>query len=248
MPGRITPILVAFSMALAIASPVAAWSDDEPGPTPPEAGLPDRSGPTVREVDDPRIAKVVVDALSGPGETLLSGTLLQSATNPGPPGTEVAAIEEWFVETSEGRVVAIAVPLGPGESGELGGADRGGRRVRLEVRPAGTLEAEARDGEMRRWPLFVGRPLPAEPVSSAGAAVVAATLLAAGGWFLIRRRLASRSGGRGQPVIRSHAGEPEPPMDLPEDPADALAVLAGRSSDVEDKPGSGPRRDPETEA
>ena len=112
----------------------------------------------------------------------------------------------------------------------------------------GTLEAETRDGLTRQWPLFVGRPRPGGATSSAGLAVVGATLLAAATWLLIRRRLAGGRNASGQPVIPSHVKEPDPPMDLPGDPADALAVLATRANDAGGIPRSDPMPDRETEA
>lgn len=247
MADRLRSFMLVASMALLFAgttlvSPGMAASE------PPSAELPDRTGPTVREIDDPRLAEFVLDAFSSPGESTIVGTLLQSASRPGPPGSDVAAVEEWFVETKDGRVLAIAVPLAVDESTRLGGEERRGSLVRLEGRPVGTLEAESRDGLVRRWPLFAGRPVPAASASSAGVAVVAATLAAAAIWFLIRRGVAGRRGTPGQPTIPSHAEEPEPPMDLPGDPADALAVLATRANDAGGNPRSDPMPDREAEA
>ncbi len=247
MASRLRSLLPVSSIPLLLAG-LVLLSPELSASEPPPTTLPDRSGPTVREVDDPRLAEVVVAAFASSGDSVILGTLLQSASRPGPPGSDIASIEEWFVESADGRVLAIAVPLAADETMRLGGEGRRGTRVRLEGRPVGTLEAESRDGLIRRWPLFVGRPRPSEATSSAGLAVIGATLLAAATWLLIRRRLAGGPKGPGQPVIPSHAEEPDPPMDLPGDPADALAVLATRANDAGGIPRSDPMPDRETEA
>ncbi len=193
--------------------------------------------PVVGDVADPRLATSLglpdVDVEWG---EILVGVLHQTATRPGPPGSGVAEVQEWFVERSNGEMVAIAVPRRAGLDSSRP-APRRGTRVEVRVVRIGTLEAVSRDDVTRRWPLFVGRPVSSSPMSTTTAAIVAATLLAAGGWFLLRRRLAGRRPRTIREVIgsadRSHAEVSEPPMDLPADPAEALDVLAQRVGDPE---------------
>lgn len=217
---------------------VIALSSVAAGPAPPEQQLPDRwVEPVVTDVADPAVSSLL--GLPAPDEEwgeLLTGVLQQASTRPGPPGTDILEVEEWFVERPGGDMVAIAVPRF--ESGSSGAkVPRRGTRVRMQVVRIGTLEAVSRDEVTRRWPLFAGRPITGSPLPTATAAIVAATLLAAGGWFVLRRRLAARRSRSIRDVIgsvdRPHAATAEPPMDLPADPADALDVLAARAEDSE---------------
>ena len=186
----------------------------------------------VRDVADPALVEAIRTALGDMGPMVVAGTLLQSATRPASPDSGADRIEEWFVETADGRVLAIAVPLLASDPSAMGGEGRRGRRVELRAAPFGTLEAVARDGERRQWPLLIGRPVATAGVGSGAVVVVAATLLAAGGWFVLRRRLAARRGVL-ESSTRPHVEGGEPPMDLPKDPAEALAVLATRAGDRE---------------
>jgi len=198
--------------------------------------------PVVADVADPAMATLLVlpEAADGWGEVVV-GVVEQVSTRPGPPGSGIAHVQEWFVERTTGEIVAIAVPVADADA-DAGRAAAPRRGTRVEVRAIriGTLEAIARDGVGRRWPLFAGRPMPSAPMSTGTAAIVAATLLAAGGWFVLRRRLATRGPRAMRPVIgtsdRSHAEEPEPPMDLPADPAEALDALAARADASEPSP------------
>ncbi len=205
--------------------------------------LPDRDppatamDPVVTDVADPRLAASLgLHDVDGEWGELLVGVLQQTATRPGPPGSGIAEVQEWFLERPTGEMVAIAVPR---HGGAVSGRSMPRRGAWVEVRAVriGTLEAASRDGLIRRWPLFAGRPVSTSPMSTTTAAIVAATLLAAGGWFLLRRRLAARSPGTIRHVIgsadRSNAAEAEPPMDLPVDPAEALDVLARRGGELE---------------
>lgn len=228
MRSVIASLVVALSasvIALAIV-PVAVADQSV------DAALPDRDGPTVRDVADPRLAESLQRVRTAETGIILAGRLLQSSSRPAPPGTGAVVVEEWFVEAADGRVLAIAVPLQELERTTLGGEGRRGRRVEVRAVPVGTLEATSRDGEVRAWPLLVGRPVPTAGVSTGAVAVIAATLLAAGGWFILRKRLAGRLPAI-EPPTRPHAEDGEPPMDLPKDPADALAVLATRAGDRE---------------
>ena len=198
--------------------------------------------PVVADVADPALATLLVlpEAADGWGEVVV-GVVEQISTRPGPPGSGIAHVQEWFVERTTGEIVAIAVPVADADA-DAGRAAAPRRGTRVEVRAIriGTLEAIARDGVGRRWPLFAGRPMPSAPMSTGTAAIVAATLLAAGGWFVLRRRLATRGPRAMRPVIgtsdRSHAEDPEPPMDLPADPAEALDALAARADASEPSP------------
>jgi hypothetical protein len=207
-------------------------------PPAPNGALPDRDlEPIVVDVADPRLAeRLVLPDTDDVRTEFLVGVLQQTAVRPGPPGSGIATVEEWFIERADGEMIAIAVPRTAGRSSAPPTPRRG---TRVEVRGVriGTLEAVSRDERTRRWPLFVGRPIVASPMSTGAAAIIAATLLAAGGWYVLRRRLAARHRRSIREVLgsadRPHATAVEPPMDLPADPAEALDVLAARADDSE---------------
>ncbi len=242
LPGLFRILLVATSLAAVIAveskaDPVRQASASSGLETLPDRPSPSAIGPLVRDVADPSLTASLAlpEEADGWGEVII-GVLQQSSARPGPPGSGLAAVQEWFVERPDGEMVAIAVPR-RSEVDAGAPAPRRGSRVELRGIRIGTLEAVSRDELTRRWPLFVGRPVSTRPMSTATAAIVAATLLAAGGWFLLRRRLAARRAHSIRDVIgsstRSHVEAAEPPMDLPADPAEALEVLAGRVKDSE---------------
>ncbi len=193
--------------------------------------------PVVGDVTDPRLAASLgLPDVDGEWGEVLVGVIQQVAPRPGPPGSGLSEVQEWFIERPNGEMVAIAVPR-PSDVASVPSTPRRGTRVEVRAVRIGTLEAVSRDEVTRRWPLFAGRPVATSLMNPATAAIVAATLLAAGGWFLLRRRLAGRRPRSVREVIgsadRSHAGASEPPMDLPADPADALDVLAGRGGGLE---------------
>ncbi len=238
LPALIGALLAAICVARAVGDP-----RPQAGPAASSTSLPDRDPPSV-EVEP--VVQDVADPRLGPGLQLptdrddwgeiLVGVLQQASSRPGPPGTGIAEVQEWFVERPNGEMVAIAVPRRADAEAETT-APRRGTKVRLRVVRIGTLEAVSRDDVTRRWPLHAGRPISTAPMSAATAAIVAATLLAAGGWFLLRRRIAGRGRRSIRDVVgsadRSHVEAGEPPMDLPADPAEALDVLARRVGDLE---------------
>ncbi len=144
-------------------------------------------------------------------------------------------LEEWVVEQGEGSILVVATRASSTPP-------RLRSAVRLLGRFAGEIETKARDGRIRRWPLFLGR-----PVASASAtgdprlwiggvvAVLAVALL------VVRRRIRRNApafigpGSRSRRVSRAGSGvgtTPEP-MSLPSDPAEALGVLAAGRHDSE---------------
>jgi hypothetical protein len=241
-PGLIGMILAATIVVPAVAHP-RPQSAGDPSRDAAVESLPDRDPPAsamepvVGDVADPRLAAGLdlPDVDDDWGEMLV-GVLQQTATRPGPPGSGIVEVQEWFVERPHGEMIAIAVPRRAGLDSDRP-APRRGTRVEVRAVRIGTLEAVSRDDVTRRWPLFAGRPVSTSPMSTTTAAIVAATLLAAGGWFLLRRRLAGRRPRTIREVIgsadRSNAEVSEPPMDLPVDPAEALGVLAQRGGDPE---------------
>ncbi len=240
--AMVTAMVMEMETATAMVCPAAAGP---PEPTAsPDAMLPDRDSerllePVVADVADPRLATVLaLPAGEGDQATwgeVIAGVLQQAAARPGPPGSGIVSVQEWFIERTSGEVVAVAIPSSASASDVR--PPRRGTRVEVRALRIGTLEAVSRDGVVRRWPLHAGRPVATRPMSTATAAVVAATLLAAGGWFLLRRRLAARRAISIREVVgsadRSHAEPTEPPMDLPIDPAEALDVLAARAEESE---------------
>lgn len=177
----------------------------------------------VDRVDDPRVVDRLL-AVGGDGARL-RGRLLQSNDWRIFDAEGIDSIAEWFVERSDGSVVAVAI-AGDSESGQGSRAVRAGQMVEVAATPVGTLESKARDGVVRRWPLFVGRPSPMAAPSGGAAAVVAGTVLLAGIWWIVRR-IVRRP--REIPTRFTHAEAADSPMDLPEDPAEAMAVLERRA-------------------
>ncbi|MCP4939507.1 MAG: hypothetical protein GY921_10000, partial [Phycisphaeraceae bacterium] len=74
------------------------------------------------------------------------GLLVQVTPVPGEDGTPLA---EWVVEQGDGTILVVATR-------RASVAPRLRTMVRLRGRFAGEIETRARDGRVRRWPLFVG--------------------------------------------------------------------------------------------
>ena len=158
------------------------------------------------------------------------GLLVQVTPVPGEDGTPLA---EWVVEQGDGSILVVATR-------RASVAPRLRIMVRLRGRFAGEIETRARDGRVRRWPLFVGRPVGfAASTVTPGGWIAGAVVLLAFGLLLLRRRIrrsGSTSIGPASPARRdsrtgSGVGAAPEPMSLPSDPVDALEVLAaGRHS------------------
>lgn len=118
----------------------------------------------------------------------LDGVVVQTATISGehPDG----GVQEWFLETVDGRTVAVAVSASAATS-----APRSGTRITILGRRIGELESVGRDRIQRRWPLWVGSPVSQVQVTSDRMAVIigVATLVAALGWIVLRLLLRKRS-------------------------------------------------------
>lgn len=150
-------------------------------------------------------------------------------------------LAEWFIrldaasgeEQSPPTVQCWVVDPPPSEAG------RGPRQVEVAGRFLRVTEERSRDGVSRRWHTFVGVEVVAEPrPASSGAAWVVGALVVAMLPLLLWLRRLSRA-GRGGMAARLDRGEDSPMparSDLPEDPAEALAVLREEASatDAED--------------
>ena len=190
----------------------------------------------VTGVEDPEL-RAWFDRLSEPSSdvavlTRISGVLEQSHRVSSPPGVRPRWIEEWFVRQSDGSTVALAIPVASDET-EFE-ASRAGTRVACEGLEVGRLAVTGRDGIAREWPLFVARSVPGGgPVGGGGgvSGIVAATLIAGAGWLFLRRRAAVRSGRDARVKrVRSEVAADDRSVvsnsNLPQDPAEAMAVLA----------------------
>lgn len=152
------------------------------------------------------------------------------------------ALQEWFIRDASGQPIAVFVAAeDPGDEG---------KEVFLAARFYKWIEAEARDGTLRRYPAFVGRAIsqPAASGSSglalAGLGLVVMVML---GLFAVARRLAVRGArhDRARWGLKLHDNiEVEDEVDLPSDPAEALDVLAARSHAADDKGDDDQRRSP----
>ncbi|MCA9286592.1 MAG: hypothetical protein KDA22_15310 [Phycisphaerales bacterium] len=211
------------------------------------------AAPTVDRLDpgDPDVAalidQVVADALAAPtpppatpldaaevprlawgDERSITGRLEQATTvASGPPGRELT---EWFLRPASG--VPVLVLVVGGEAANFAE----GTEVGLSVRAAGFVEAMARNGEMRRFPAFVGA-RPVRPTSGAPAwglvAVLIPTVVVLLGLFLVVAARAGRA-RRGPLQRRLCAASDEPEaaeLPLPADPAEALAALRERADE-----------------
>ena len=167
-----------------------------------------------------------VDTTSPPPDLVdRSGFLVQVTPVIGEDG---APLEEWVVEQEDGSILVVAT-----RRGSI--APRLRSMVRLRGRFAGAIETRARDGRIRRWPLFVGRPLePGPPTEDPRLWITGAVAILALGLLVLRRRIrrsVPASIGSGSPSARdskpgSGVRTASEPMSLPADPADALEVLA----------------------
>ena len=160
-----------------------------------------------------------------PGLVERSGLLVQVTPVLGDAGTP---LEEWVIEQGDGSILVVAT-----RKGSI--APRLQTIVRLQGRFAGEMETRARDGRIRRWPLFVGRPVAVE--AGAGGErlwIAGAVAILAVGLLLLRRRIRGKAS---LPIGRKHAPKPDSkigsgvetisePMRLPSDPVQALEVLA----------------------
>ncbi len=165
-----------------------------------------------------------VDA-PAPGLVERSGRLLQVTPIRGEDGTP---LEEWVIEQGDGTIIVVATREGDTVPGLR-------TSVRVRGRFEGEIETRARDGVVRRWPLFVARPVEMTPSTGESNVWLAAVIaILAFGVVLLRRRIR-----RGVPVpigsgpasrfdsrTGSGVGTTPEPMSLPSDPVDALEVLA----------------------
>ena len=146
----------------------------------------------------------------------LDGLVVQTATISGehPDG----GVQEWFLETVDGRTVAVAVSASAATS-----APRSGTRITILGRRIGELESVGRDRMERRWPLWVGSPVSQVQATSDRMALIigVATLVAALGWIVLRLLLRRR-----QVVGVGSAGTDRPRR------ADGMGVVAG-TGDIE---------------
>ena len=155
-------------------------------------------------VVDPRVRRGLED-LEEDDTTLesMEGVVLQATLIPDDAGER--DVQEWFLEVDDGTTIAVALraersPTPP----------RSGMRVVIQGRSIGELESMARDGAVRRWPLWVGRPVSAVAATSNRMAsiVFVATGVALAGWVVLRialrrRLLASRDMVASNPAVRS---------------------------------------------
>lgn len=145
------------------------------------------------------------------------------------------AATECFVRDAAGRPLLVYIV---GLSPEDRDVFAPGRDIALYARFYKRVDAEARDGAMRRYPAFVGarpwRPTPRDAATSV-LPVVAALVLGLGAVFLLLLLLTRRQ-RRTLPVRRARPSPDEEPAELddqpplPDDPTEALAELKRRAA------------------
>lgn len=134
---------------------------------------------------------------------------------------------EWFVRTPAGRVVALYVPSADDVTP--------GQRIHVAGWFYKRIEAEARDGTVRRYPAVVGRVVPDAGLTFGAWVPVVCVIVLLGAWFfaraLVRGRRLSKVPRRRESVASHRAPESATSEDLPTDPVEALDVLAQRGED-----------------
>lgn len=161
----------------------------------------------------------------------LSGTLEQASVVIRPLAEGGGGIGEWFIRTPDGTTIACAVEEPPNPSPVAGTI------VELVGFPAGMLEATGRDGVGRTWPLFVARFSGVAAMPSGGSPlpyIVGGVLVLLAAWMVlvVRTRRLVR-GASVAPLRTTEATEGTEGMEteLPEDPAEAMSMLAARHED-----------------
>jgi hypothetical protein len=157
----------------------------------------------------------------------LEGTLEQASAQSRPLAEGGGRVGEWFLRLADGTTVVCAVEDPPDP------APATGARVTLLGCPWGTLEATGRDGVRRSWPLHVsvfGGVVPAPSGGRWWPLMMGTVLVLLVVWTVLvarirrSRRTTSRGGGGISPKEKGST-------DLPDDPAEAMSVLAGRHAD-----------------
>ena len=155
-------------------------------------------------VGDPGVRRGLED-LGSEDATLesMEGVVLQATAISGDAGDR--DVQEWFLEVGDGSTIAVALRAEDSPT-----PPRSGMRVVIEGRSLGELESVARDGAVRRWPLWIGRPVSAVAATSNRMAsiVFVATGVALAGWVVLRialrrRLLASRDMVGSSPAIQA---------------------------------------------
>jgi hypothetical protein len=165
----------------------------------------------------------------------VAGTIQQTAVVETPSG----AAREWFLRDAAGVPLVVYV-VGLGDEAAAGFPD--GTAVEMFARFYKRIDAVARDGATRRYAAFVG----AHPRRAAGAAEATSSVsgaLALGavlmiGLVVVVALLLALARRQRAPRPRRRLVDPdasEPPLDddpsLPDDPAEALAVLRRRAEE-----------------
>lgn len=138
-------------------------------------------------------------------------------------------LQEWAIEMTDGSIAIVVTTV---ESSGL----TVGRRVGFLGRYSGSIETRSRDGQIRSWPLVIGR---VRHLSDDGGWIgLPFFVLLLGGTVLFLRRRAATA-RHSSPIIREGRSGSEDggtgvevvaePMSLPTDPADALEALAGQA-------------------
>lgn len=157
------------------------------------------------------------------------GTVLQAAMVDAGDGTPL--VQEWFIQTGTGEILAFALPEAAASP-----PPRAGVVVVVRGRSIGMLESAARDGVVRRWPLWVGRPVSAVAATSNRMAtiIVTATGIALGCWVVVRVVLRRR-----RSIGRDTVGSSRPsPSTRPSSPGGGDVVsLAAAVHELEESEG-----------
>ncbi|MCP4836643.1 MAG: hypothetical protein GY895_17975 [Phycisphaera sp.] len=226
VPLVVSALVLHFASAASVAS---GWGDD---------GAVEDAFPTVDRVTSSEIEAgwdrlhelvALATRLDQPALVGLSGTLEQASDVIRPFAEGGGVVGEWFIRTPDGTTIACAVEEPPAPSPVAGTV------VELVGFPAGMLEATGRDGVGRTWPLFVARFSGVAAMPSGGSPlpyIVGGVLLLLAAWMVLvvrTRRLVRGDAVVTPRTIEAMEAAEEFETGLPEDPAEAMSVLAARN-------------------
>lgn len=194
----------------------------------------------------PRWSEVLADPDRFRGELLEASGRLEQQDPVRTPGVRDGGVLEWFIRTEDGAGGVVVQAFVPAEA--VGGA-RTGRSVAVIGRLLRRTDLEGRDGTVRPFATIVGVPL--SPIASgttpSAGWIVGLATLALLPIALLLRRAARRARGRRPAIHRSEDEEVPRRHDLPEDPAEALDVLASERT-IEETATTAPRHETRTDS